>query len=298
MGRFVSLLAFLPVASRVPDYARLIGALVLDDRMPSDRKVLLGAAAGYLVIGRDLVPDSVPLIGGLDDIVVRRARRRRVPRRRAARVAPGEARGPSPSIRLVRPRRRPDPTLDARTRSSDHPATPGLVTAVGHAIDRSGIVPRARAWITKGSPALEGHPDQGPPQAWEERRAQAGRRRLRDELLIPRPAAGRRRGVPRVEHDIASREDKRKREREEAEIAATRISSTTLTMGVKVGEGGKLYGRSPRRTSPTRWRARDRGRSPQVELEEPLKSLGTYKVAVKVFTGMTPEVTVVVEPKG
>jgi len=36
----------------------------------------------------------------------------------------------------------------------------------------------------------------------------------------------------------------------------------------------------------------------KIDLEEPLKSLGTYKVAVKVFTGMTPEVTIVVEPKG
>ena len=63
-------------------------------------------------------------------------------------------------------------------------------------------------------------------------------------FLIPQklavPAAG---GAYRAwQHDIASREEKRKREREEAEIAATRISSTTLTMGVKVGEGGKLYG--------------------------------------------------------
>jgi len=33
-------------------------------------------------------------------------------------------------------------------------------------------------------------------------------------------------------------------------------------------------------------------------LPDPLKSLGTYKVAVKVFAGMTPEVTIVVEPKG
>jgi len=62
--------------------------------------------------------------------------------------------------------------------------------------------------------------------------------------LIPQslavPAAG---GAYRAwQHDIASREDKRKREREEAEIAATRIASTTLTMGVKVGDGGKLYG--------------------------------------------------------
>ena len=62
--------AFLPVASRVPDYARLIGALVIDDRMPADRKVILGAAACYLVLGRDLISDSIPVIGGLDDLVV------------------------------------------------------------------------------------------------------------------------------------------------------------------------------------------------------------------------------------
>ena len=36
----------------------------------------------------------------------------------------------------------------------------------------------------------------------------------------------------------------------------------------------------------------------KIELDEPLKSLGTYKVAIKVFSGMTPEVTIVVEPKG
>jgi large subunit ribosomal protein L9 len=36
----------------------------------------------------------------------------------------------------------------------------------------------------------------------------------------------------------------------------------------------------------------------KIDLEEPLKTLGTYKVAVKVFTGMTPEVTIIVEPKG
>jgi large subunit ribosomal protein L9 len=53
-------------------------------------------------------------------------------------------------------------------------------------------------------------------------------------FLIPKklavPASG---GAYRAyQHDIASREDKRKREREEADIAATRIASTTLTMGV------------------------------------------------------------------
>ena len=120
-------------------------------------------------------------------------------------------------------------------------------------------------------------------------------------FLIPQklavPAAG---GAYRAwQHDIASREEKRKRERGDAEIAANRISSTTLTMGVKVGEGGRLYG-----SITTQDIADALGRrgivvdKHKIELEQPLKSLGTYKVAIKVYAGMTPEVTIVVEPKG
>jgi large subunit ribosomal protein L9 len=119
--------------------------------------------------------------------------------------------------------------------------------------------------------------------------------------LIPRklavPAAG---GAYRAwQHDIASREEKRKREREEAEIAAQRISSTTLTLGVKVGEGGRLYGSITAKDIADALGRRgivvDRHK---VDLTDPLKTLGTYKVAVRVFPGLTPEVTVVVEPKG
>ena len=120
-------------------------------------------------------------------------------------------------------------------------------------------------------------------------------------FLIPRklavPAAG---GAFRAwQHDIANREEKRQREREEADIAATRIASTTLTMGVKVGEGGKLYGSITAKDIADALARRgitvDRHK---VELPDPLKSLGTYKVAIKVYPGMTPEVTIVVEPKG
>ncbi len=151
-GRMVSLLAFLPVASRVPDYARLIGALVLDERMPADRKVLLGAAAGYLVIGRDLVPDTIPIIGGLDDIVVvvlavdlfldgvppellqeklddlgieRAAFDRDIAQIR--RLTPGPVRR---TIRRI----------------------PALISGAGRAIDRSGLAPRVRAWVTREDP--------------------------------------------------------------------------------------------------------------------------------------------------
>ena len=89
------------------------------------------------------------------------------------------------------------------------------------------------------------------------------------------------------------------RERDDAEVAATRISSTTLTMGVKVGEGGKLYGSITAKdiADALGRRGIDVDRH-KIDLEEPLKSLGTYKVAVKVLSGLTPEVTIVVEPKG
>jgi len=120
-------------------------------------------------------------------------------------------------------------------------------------------------------------------------------------FLIPRklavPAAG---GAYRAwQHDVASREEKRQREREDAEVAAQRIASTTLTLGVKVGEGGKLYGSIGAKDIADALGRRgievDRHR---VDLEEPLKTLGTYKVAVRMLAGLTPEVTVVVEPKG
>ena len=63
-------LAFLPVASRAPSYSRLIWELVRDERTPNARKALLAGALGYLVIGRDIIPDDVPILGGLDDLVV------------------------------------------------------------------------------------------------------------------------------------------------------------------------------------------------------------------------------------
>ena len=118
---------------------------------------------------------------------------------------------------------------------------------------------------------------------------------IRNKLAVP--AAG---GAYRAwQHDIASREDKRQRERGEAEIAATRISSTTLTMGVKVGEGGKLYGSiTSQDIADALGRRGITVDKHKVDLDQPLKSLGTYKVAVKVYAGMTPEVTIVVEPKG
>jgi uncharacterized membrane protein YkvA (DUF1232 family) len=70
LGRALGLMAFMPLASRAPQYARLMLALLVDDRTPMQRKALLAGAAGYLLVGRDLVPDDIPILGGLDDLVV------------------------------------------------------------------------------------------------------------------------------------------------------------------------------------------------------------------------------------
>jgi uncharacterized membrane protein YkvA (DUF1232 family) len=152
LSRFVSLLAFLPIASRVPDYARLIGALVLDERMPTDRKVLLGAAAGYIVIGRDLVPDSVPLIGGLDDLVVVVLAvdlfLDGVPPELLQEKLDDLAIDRASFDRDVAQIRRLTPGPVRRTIRR----LPALVTSVSRAVERSGIVPRTRAWINKEEP--------------------------------------------------------------------------------------------------------------------------------------------------
>jgi uncharacterized membrane protein YkvA (DUF1232 family) len=70
LRRLLGWAAFLPLASRAPMYGRLFFELIRDDRTPAGRKAMLAAALGYLVLGRDLVPDDIPIVGGLDDLVV------------------------------------------------------------------------------------------------------------------------------------------------------------------------------------------------------------------------------------
>ena len=152
-GRALTLLAFLPIASRGRSYARLVTALVLDERMPANRKVILAGAAGYLILGRDLIPDGVPIIGGLDDLVVvvlavelfldgvpadlldeklldlgidRDAYDRDIAQIR--RLTPGPVRR---TIRRI----------------------PALVGSAGGLIQKSGLAPRVRGWITREDPS-------------------------------------------------------------------------------------------------------------------------------------------------
>lgn len=149
LGRAVGIMAFLPLASRAPLYARLIVALVIDERMPAGRKALLAGAAGYLLVGRDLVPDEVPVLGSLDDLVIvvlavdlfldgvpadllnEKLGQLAIDRvafdqdmARIRRLTPGPVRR---TIRRI----------------------PDLLGQAGEALEQTGLGPRVRAWISK-----------------------------------------------------------------------------------------------------------------------------------------------------
>jgi uncharacterized membrane protein YkvA (DUF1232 family) len=54
----------------VPDLVRLVRALCRDDATPRSVKVALGALLLYLVSPIDLVPDFLPAIGSIDDLII------------------------------------------------------------------------------------------------------------------------------------------------------------------------------------------------------------------------------------
>ena len=54
----------------LPQLAGLIARLLGDSRVPRRAKVTLGLAAVYLASPIDLIPDFVPILGYLDDVIV------------------------------------------------------------------------------------------------------------------------------------------------------------------------------------------------------------------------------------
>lgn len=152
--RVIAAAAFMPMAGRAPLYARLLWSLVQDPRTPTTRKVLLAGALGYVVLGRDFVPDRVPILGQLDDLVVvalaielfldglddvmlaEKLQEAGIPRAaydedvaRVRRLIPGPIRRAARRI-------------------------PGAIRFVAAAISQSGAQPRLRGWITQGTPAV------------------------------------------------------------------------------------------------------------------------------------------------
>jgi large subunit ribosomal protein L9 len=282
-------------------YTRLVTALVMDDRMPMNRKALLAGAAGYLVLGRDIIPDDVPIIGGLDDLVVvilasssssmacpttcsnEKLDELGIERAEFDRdVAQVRRLTPGPVRRTIR-------------------RVPELIGGVGEASNQLGLGPRTRPGSTGRIAAREGHPHEGRAQARQERDMKQVADGYATNFLIPQqlavpapggclPGVAARHRQPRGQAQARARggRDRRDpdREHDPHDGCQGRRGRQALRLDHLEGHRDALARRGI-----------DVDRH-KIDLEEPLKTLGTYKVAIKVFTGMTPEVTIVVEPKG
>ena len=154
LRRLIATAAFLPLAGRAPLYARLLWSLIVDPRTPASRKALLAGALGYVVLGRDVVPDWVPILGQLDDLVVVALATEvfldglddeLLDEKLAQAGSPREAFDED----VARMRRlMPGPIRRTARR------LPGMARTVGDAVAQSGVAPRVRGWIAdRNAPA-------------------------------------------------------------------------------------------------------------------------------------------------
>ena len=113
--------------------------------------------------------------------------------------------------------------------------------------------------------------------------------------LLPRGLAtvADKRNVRVLEHEKRVVDDKRKRAMSAAEQQAKQLSATTVAIAARAGEEGKLFGSV---TNIDIERAlTDAGLTIErrrIRLDEPIKALGEYKVAVSLAAGVQAEITV------
>lgn len=100
----------------------------------------------------------------------------------------------------------------------------------------------------------------------------------------------------KLQHEQAAAASKKAREHEEALRTKERLESLTLVIKAKSGEKGRLFGSIT--AADVAAEIEKHGISidrRKIELEEPIKSLGTYDIAVKVYPGVTARLKVAVE---
>ena len=54
----------------LPNLVKLVGRLLRDPRVPRRSKIVLGLAAAYVASPIDLIPDLIPVVGWVDDVIV------------------------------------------------------------------------------------------------------------------------------------------------------------------------------------------------------------------------------------
>lgn len=105
------------------------------------------------------------------------------------------------------------------------------------------------------------------------------------------------RNIKTLEHDRRVIESRAKKARKSAEATAAALSAVSLTLPAKAGEEGKLFGAVTTRDIADALAAAgvtvDRK---SIQLPEPIKQLGDYKVKIRVAADVVPEISVSVVP--
>ena len=99
--------------------------------------------------------------------------------------------------------------------------------------------------------------------------------------------------IKRIEQERARLEATEASLKATAQELATRLEQVQLTFSARVGEEGKLFGSVT--TADIAHQLEAQGfaiEKRQIELHEPLKALGVYKVPVRLHAGVHPEVKV------
>jgi uncharacterized membrane protein YkvA (DUF1232 family) len=89
------------VAGFVPDCLVLCRRLLADSRVPRRHKALLAGLIGYLASPLDLIPDFIPVIGQLDDVLIAVLALRTVRRGVRRSIVRQHWPGPPQSLRVI-----------------------------------------------------------------------------------------------------------------------------------------------------------------------------------------------------
>lgn len=101
-------------------------------------------------------------------------------------------------------------------------------------------------------------------------------------------------GIKQLKQEKAAFENKRKKEKEQAKELAAKLSDTIITLKVKSGEQGKLFGSVTSKDISEALKEQQKIEVDRrkIELSEPIKSLGSYKVDIKLAPKVDAKLTV------
>jgi len=119
-------------------------------------------------------------------------------------------------------------------------------------------------------------------------------------FLIPRQLAvlANMRNMKTLDHDRRTIEARAKKTMKAAEATAATLSAVALTLPAKAGEEGKLFGAiTSRDIAEALAKAGITVDRKAIQLADPIKQVGDYKVKIRVAADVFPEISVSVVPE-